>query len=669
MTHSLEAWWNIGAISSVREIQEEGIVLSMIIDALQYNDNYPMTPAEMVIEVLNHSGLRETYKSIITSAKETERAISNMCTTRPTYFKNGRTNKSFHLDFTLFPLQHPAHATQISRRVFYRLLDFLRFRKSFTPLRDISSRLHLSESHVLGCFESYRDLNPGLFAIRNEPFEICINTDAPSISRNPPPIEKFKLSFLSEAERKIVYAFMQYSYGVTTDINDIGYQMNDVISSHASYLLKQCHNAYPDVFKMIDDHTILIKLDESEENDDVIVIEDDEVQIVIPNDESDTESIEDDDEYTKEYRENSKMRILVFEAYKKQMDMLCTYTRTKIIKANDKKKVKPDEFRARLDEKMKELYFDEPLNLTYSIDKKMIKIESNILKGTLFPECLPLFLMRENNIFSLQSPTIQYNMFRKPFIHFENFAFNVDVFEKFVQIFINTNAEFKNTEISVPTPTFTEKFGILNWDVAFTPAQWLVDVLTRCKLAHKLEPRQFNPVLLKNGTVLFLRSGTHKIVIDEFIELLQMLDCAPFAKTMYPKDISSNYDLKGFLSDSTKTVAVLGWQHHARFAYKDIETKQLVVMDPWKQHIDFPWLSVCEQMGYFYRFAPRRVDQGKEGTCSFIALTRALMLAQGGLEASTTPLDPNCIMIVHILYSRFRDSEGRLKRTRFDMVV
>jgi len=85
----------------------------------------------------------------------------------------------------------------------------------------------------------------------------------------------------------------------------------------------------------------------------------------------------------------------------------------------------------------------------------------------------------------------------------------------------------------------------------------------------------------------------------------------------------------------------IGWGRHARFAFKDKDTKVLTFFDPWKKNVNrtqaFKKMSALIKSNYNFdtKFVNRSPDQSNEGSCTTQALMRALMLADYGIDGAT----------------------------------
>ena len=182
-------------------------------------------------------------------------------------------------------------------------------------------------------------------------------------------------------------------------------------------------------------------------------------------------------------------------------------------------------------------------------------------------------------------------------------------------------------------------YGILGFQVKYTPSAWVEEIT-----GNNWDPK-FNPIKEVGGTWKFSKTS---VTVDTNNRVAKMLKKTDRWKKYYG---SLSYDSKldemikikkwgKFMAGSDYTTATVDWSHHARFIFKDVENKVLIIFDPWKKNVNqtkaFKNLSKhLEKFKYTTKFINRSPDQSDEGSCTTQALMRALMIADYGLSGAT----------------------------------
>lgn len=206
----------------------------------------------------------------------------------------------------------------------------------------------------------------------------------------------------------------------------------------------------------------------------------------------------------------------------------------------------------------------------------------------------------------------------------------------------NTNKRYRGyTVVQDTAPTKMEtKYGIIGWDIPFDEPQWLIDI------TGNNWDRQYNPRLESNGTITFNKCAISTKAAEKSIKFLRSKknkdgeqawkSLYPVAVHVSPRSLGYRQQLEQFLNSDSYNAIAIGWGNHARFGYKDIDKKMFYLFDPWKKSAsgkDFNTiLEIARQEGYTAKFVRRdKADQSFEGSCTNVALMRAIMVAEFGM--------------------------------------
>ena len=233
---------------------------------------------------------------------------------------------------------------------------------------------------------------------------------------------------------------------------------------------------------------------------------------------------------------------------------------------------------------------------------------------------------------------------------------------------------FRKWEIDRSTAPMNKKdFGVINWDLPYTPAAWALELHPTLGTPDPMNPR-VNP----DRTIHFHRSNCAVawFDFDSFVPWLRKRqpgrwdNICPDPVMYHAKATAehaayhrrSDAALQAFLRNPKQTVVFLAWgmtsgtRTHARVGYKCESTrgdgeKSLCVIDPWQQHGEgFPGSHLVREEGFSMRFVARDVEQGMaEGSCGLMSLVRVLAISQLGDRGATDRIDSNMfdyIMVV-----------------------
>lgn len=231
------------------------------------------------------------------------------------------------------------------------------------------------------------------------------------------------------------------------------------------------------------------------------------------------------------------------------------------------------------------------------------------------------------------------------------------------------NDLYKGRRVGKDIAPLDKTFGIVGWDVPCEEPDWLL-AITGSKWDRKL-----NPAVTARGVWTFGKCAISAKAAEKAMAHLvkqskngRKVWESLFAEYIYFKpggacwSSSIETSLKKFLKDDAKRVAWLGWGRHARCCYKDPVKNLITVIDPWKQNQQKTkafkdigrTIHTLSDGRYSMSFMNRTADQGSEGSCTAIALMRAIMMAEYGLSGATRPVDCTDAILTSRLISKFR---------------
>lgn len=228
------------------------------------------------------------------------------------------------------------------------------------------------------------------------------------------------------------------------------------------------------------------------------------------------------------------------------------------------------------------------------------------------------------------------------------------------------NARYRDWVLVEDAPPLDKEYGTLGWDVPFQEPQWLRDVFP----GNRTWDPRLNPEKLRNNQWRFQKCAIKNRVNEKaasYIAKQSKGTSGTVWSSLYPKTVmfspknSVNTELDAFLAYDDKRAAFGGWSKHARYMYKDKDTKTLYVYDPWKQKLQnsqaFRALSQYVERkfpGWSVEFVRHPPDQGPEGSCNVIALMRAILVAEYGQQGTTMPVPDAYAVLASRLVSKFR---------------
>jgi len=213
--------------------------------------------------------------------------------------------------------------------------------------------------------------------------------------------------------------------------------------------------------------------------------------------------------------------------------------------------------------------------------------------------------------------------------------------------------------------TRNKQYGILGWDIAFTPSHWVESIT-----GSDWDPR-LNPILLKNNTWVHHSGDVSGRQINRAISILRAAkkDGQRRWQSFLPRVIELHDDeitepFQQLIEDPQYHVAMVGWKSHMRFVYKEND-RHLSFFDPWMQDVDrqefFSRMQegLEETYGYSSAFIRRQEDQSEENSCVIDSLARCLMIAEYNEEAAFWPWDESTFdyalmaaRIIHIIVTK-----------------
>lgn len=189
-------------------------------------------------------------------------------------------------------------------------------------------------------------------------------------------------------------------------------------------------------------------------------------------------------------------------------------------------------------------------------------------------------------------------------------------------------------------PSLNQKTGILGWDIAYEPAEWLTTLL-----GDDWDPR-LNPILLPNGTWINHSDVVSSPEINRAVCLLRT--CHKGGRrvwaSVYPRliEVDNQASVEPFrplITQPQYQAAMVGWQGHMRFLYS-AGNGHLTFFDPWMSDVDLqPFFQKMEQRllkqyDCSSEFVQRHPDQSDENSCVIDSLARCIMVAEFGEEAA-----------------------------------
>ena len=200
-------------------------------------------------------------------------------------------------------------------------------------------------------------------------------------------------------------------------------------------------------------------------------------------------------------------------------------------------------------------------------------------------------------------------------------------------------------------PLQDSHFGILGWNIPHEPATW-VTLITGDDWDVRM-----NPILLKNNTWVHHSEEIDADSINLALNRLKnsKINGKKIWGSIYPELIelgdskNPSTPFKKFIEDKQSKVAMVGWEEHMRFVYKDGHQEHqeghyhLSFYDPWMQHLEKEKFfnrissSLKKTYGYSSAFIRRAEDQSGENSCVIDSLARCLLVGQFGKEAAFWP--------------------------------
>jgi hypothetical protein len=601
-TSHIETWWNIGAIPSLAHMDTLQPLNRLITNVLEYFENTPKTAHEITQFAFQHpSMMSDVLRSIYaTKRDELERNIQNALQSNTKSF--ARVGDGYKIDFTPFVIKHPDGITEDDFFIFEALFETLRYSKRYVSVEEMAPILVENPTNILALVTMYNDVNPYLFRITKD-LKIMLN-DTPEDE--------------SDDDNE-------------NDVVDVDNHENDVV----------------DVDGIVDNHENDVDVVDVDGNDDAQTYD-----VVNVDAESDSDEPVEEDSINRE---------IVFNEYRNAMNAFNSSIRRNMNEQGKEILSSSSREIQELARMLPTLKLDAPLELKVNITAKSLLLVGNITqRDSDLHDYLPLCLGATFGHVTLRKVGFFngwiYRLYRR----------NVQSIREFAILVSDINKKYIGKRITLDVAPLNKQYGIINWDIRFDPSPWLVQCLTEMNLEKTLVPRRNNPIyeLGHDGiaTIKFKRGGTLTTVMNQIIALMQsMQSTRGFAMRIYRYHVKSEHEMDGFLTDSSATLAVLSWSQHARFACKVGQT--LIVMDPWKQSVHFPWTNVCAARGFRYEFKKRIRDQAYgEGSCMSAALMRTIMIARDSLNGATAPVDFNVAILTQRLISKFRSAPGQKRK-------
>ena len=98
-------------------------------------------------------------------------------------------------------------------------------------------------------------------------------------------------------------------------------------------------------------------------------------------------------------------------------------------------------------------------------------------------------------------------------------------------------------------------------------------------------------------------------------------------------------------------VSLISYTNHTRVIFKD--SNKIILIDPWKQKKDRYTKKLIKEIKQL-EFIKRKPEQGYEGSCSFIALARALHLSHIGVSNFKETIPFDYIILASRMITKFR---------------
>lgn len=223
---------------------------------------------------------------------------------------------------------------------------------------------------------------------------------------------------------------------------------------------------------------------------------------------------------------------------------------------------------------------------------------------------------------------------------------NISLHLRMLDLYLKTN------RVIITQDYASAETGILGLEVKF-------DVPTKYEDLFESEDIESdsNPIKKFPGIFVFGKNGVSHDVANQMAK--QVAGFAGF-EHVFPKEIK-HLELVEFIK-SPQIIGIGTWNRHARILIKNMETRTVEILDPWKQSIELDILTQFRELatdsGWNVVFVKRRtVDQVRgEGSCVLVAFARLLYIAAETLDFGKydTPIPDFYAFLASYLYRKNR---------------
>lgn len=207
-----------------------------------------------------------------------------------------------------------------------------------------------------------------------------------------------------------------------------------------------------------------------------------------------------------------------------------------------------------------------------------------------------------------------------------------------------------------------KEFGILGWDVKYTPEDWVTELLpSKVNFGARAAPTKAMSGVSGKFHYKFSKSGSKCSSMakrNSYAHKKRFERMIPAHFPFTSADACLSPRLTKYLNSKKFSSFTLSWGKHARFASINNEDKSVTIFDPWKKSISrgywVPMENVFRQAGWTLIFDPRtrhtlaQIKEAKklgtvlqsstlltdqyagEGSCGHVAFMRAMMIAYYG---------------------------------------